>query len=60
MYQTTIIPTPTKAPIPAALAVFGLLSFHTKKRISPTTGMQHPNRPQPKPPLSTTAGVASF
>ena len=42
------------APIPAALALFGLSCLHTRYKIKPTIGKQKPNRPQPNPPLSLT------
>ena len=36
----------------AVLADLGLLPFHTKKRISPIRGKQHPRIPHPIDPLS--------
>mgnify|MGYP007132860308 CR=1 FL=1 len=44
--------TDTSAPMPAAFAVLGFSSLHTRNKTRPTTGMQHPKRPHKKPPLS--------
>lgn len=56
MYHRIPMMTLTNAPIPAALAVFGFVSFHTRNKTRPTIGIQQPNNPQRKPPLSVTCG----
>ena len=59
MYSTAQMIAPTSAPIPTTRAVFGFVSFQTRKRTSPTTGRINPRKPHPNPPLSTTAGFVS-
>lgn len=50
-----IAATATKAPMPAAFAHFGFVSFQTKNKIKPTMGMQQPKIPQPRSPVSCTS-----
>ena len=50
--NTICTPTFTNAPIPTALAVFGLSSFHINQRIRPTIGTKNPKTPQRNPPSS--------
>ena len=33
--------------------------IYTRNKIRPTSGIQHPSNPHPKPPLSTTSGFAA-
>ena len=47
--QTT---TPSNAPKPAALELFGQERVHAKNKISPTSGIKKPKTIQPIPPLS--------
>ena len=51
-HHSKLMPTPTRAPMPAILALFGLVSFHTSHRIKPTSGMKNPSTAHPKLPLS--------
>lgn len=60
MYSAMERMTDTNAPTPADFAVLGLESFQTRYNTSPATGTQHPNNPQPNPPLSSFDVASTF
>ncbi len=47
MVKATPVIAPASAPFPVDFALKGIVSFHTRYRINPTTGKKKPKTPNP-------------